>query len=124
MINTITGGRGITVTTSGSTYVAKSYNSSSTHMLGQMMYDVDSQTMKVYDGSNWQSLYAGSSTVTLDTDTVSLLEWARMKRSEEQELERLAETNVAIKDLVNQIKEKQEQLKVVQTLIKKEQTVS
>jgi hypothetical protein len=37
---------------------------------------------------------------------------------EEREREQLAETNPAIKDLVNQIKEKEEQIKMVQTLLK------
>jgi hypothetical protein len=41
---------------------------------------------------------------------------------EEMVIERLAETNPTIKDLVNQIKDKQEQLKIVQTLIQKEIT--
>jgi hypothetical protein len=39
---------------------------------------------------------------------------------EEQELLVLAETNPAIKDLVNQIREKEEQIKIVQALIKEE----
>ena len=118
MINNINGGRGIVVNTiSSPTYISRSYGSNP-HMTGQVMYDVDSQCMKVFDGHNWQSLYSGTSTITLDPDTVTLLEWARQKKSEEEELKRLAQTNPAVKDLINQIKEKEEQLKIVQTLIK------
>jgi DnaJ-domain-containing protein 1 len=39
-------------------------------------------------------------------------------RLEEIELEQLAKENAAVKDLVDQIKEKQHQLKMIQTLIK------
>jgi hypothetical protein len=42
---------------------------------------------------------------------------------EEVERERLAETNPTIKDLMNQLKEKEEQLRIVQTLIKEEEKV-
>jgi len=49
-----------------------------------------------------------------------LLEWARKKRNEELELERLAQTSPAIKDLITQIEEKEEQIRVVQALIKEE----
>jgi hypothetical protein len=39
---------------------------------------------------------------------------------EEAERNKLAETSPAIKDLMNQIKEKEEQIRIVQTLIKEE----
>ena len=118
MINNIMGGRGITVSTSSSpSYIARSYGSNPS-MTGQMMYDTENQCIKVFDGHNWQSLYSGTTTITLDPDTVSLLEWARQKKYEEEELKRLAQTNPAVKDLINEIKKKEEQLKIVQTLIK------
>lgn len=122
MISTIMTGKGLhVITTSSPPYVSRSYNSNPS-MTGQMMYDVDTQSIKVFDGHSWQSLYSGSATVALDSDTISLLEWARQKRDEELYINRLAETNPTIKDLVKQIKDKQEQLKIVQTLIQKEIT--
>jgi hypothetical protein len=48
------------------------------------------------------------------------LEWARRKRREELELEELAKTSPAVNDLVNQIKEKQNQLEMVKTLLKQQ----
>lgn len=121
MIKNITGGRGLVVNGGGTTYVSRSYNSNA-HQTGNIMYDMDQQCIKVFDGSSWQSLGMGHASVELDYDSISLLEWARKKRDEEMMLERLAETNPTIKDLVNQIKDKQEQLKIVQTLIQKETT--
>ena len=74
----------------------------------------------MYDGSTWIILSAHHTNINLSDDAVSLLEWARKKRNEELELERLAQTSPAIKDLVNQIKDKEEQIKIVQTLLKEE----
>lgn len=121
MIQNITAGRGLVVNGGGMTYVSKSYNANA-HLTGNMMYDLDQQCMKVFDGISWQTLSMGHASVELDYDSLSLLDWARKKRDEETMLARLAETNPTIKDLVNQIKDKQEQLKIVQTLIQKEIT--
>lgn len=112
-----TSGRYLQVTGGTSpTYINKSY-SSNAKMTGDMMYDVDSQCIKVYDGTNWQMLAGGMATVELTYEAQSLLDWARKKKDEEHLLEKQAEENPAIKDLVEQIKLKQEQIKMVQTLL-------
>jgi hypothetical protein len=79
--------------------------------------------MKVYDGNVWLSLGGGSAVVNLDPDAIRILNWAKKRMQEEVERERLAETNPTIKDLMNQLKEKEEQLRIVQTLIKEEEKV-
>jgi hypothetical protein len=104
------------------TYVNKSYNSN-TFMQGDMRYDFDSQCMKVWDGQSWQSMVSGMATIELTYEAQSLLDWARKKKDEEMMLDKQAEENPAIKDLVEQIKLKQDQIKMVQTLIKKEVTI-
>ena len=101
----------------GSTYIG---NYSNAPGVGNMRYNPSNQNIEVYDGSTWIILSAQHANVNLSDEAVSLLEWARKKRNEELELERLAETNSAIKDLVNQIKDKEEQIKIVQTLLKEE----
>lgn len=121
MISSVVAGRGLTVIGGGTTYVSRSYNSNA-QQTGNMMYDMDQQCIKVFDGTQWQSLGMSHASVELDYDSISLLDWARKKRDEEMILNRLAESNPTIKDLVNQIKDKQEQLKIVQTLIQKEIT--
>ncbi len=88
--------------------------------VGNMRYNPNSQNMEVFDGTNWVIIQANHAYVSLCSDAISLLEWARKKRDEELEMERLAESSPVIKDLINQVKEKQEQIKVVQTLIKEE----
>ena len=101
----------------GSTYIG---NYSNAPGVGNMRYNPSNQNIEVYDGSTWIILSAHHANINLSDEAVSLLEWARKKRNEELELERLAQTSPAIKDLVNQIKDKEEQIKVVQTLLKEE----
>lgn len=103
-----------------STYVN---NYSGAQGLGNMRYNTSNQNMEVFDGNSWIMLNMGYTSVGLTPDAESLLDWARKKRDEELEREQLAQSNPAIKDLMNQIKEKEEQIKIVQTLIKEEITV-
>lgn len=118
MISNITpSGKYIQVSGSGSTYVSRSYNSNA-KMVGDMMYDVDAQCIKVFDGGSWTTLASPSVSVGLNYEAESLLDWARKKRNEELEREQLAETNPAIKDLLSQIKTKEEQIQMVMTLLK------
>lgn len=118
MLNGInTSGRYLQVTGgTSSTYINKNYNPNA-KMVGDMMYDVDSQCMKVFDGSSWQPLMGSYATVELTYEAQTLLDWARKKKDEEMLLEKQAQESPAIKDLVDQIKQKQEQIKMVQTLI-------
>ena len=88
--------------------------------VGNMRYNPNSQNIEVFDGSTWVIMQSNSAYISLDNEAVSLLEWARKKRDEELELARLSESSPVIKDLITQVKEKQEQIKIVQTLIKEE----
>jgi hypothetical protein len=89
-------------------------------MTGAISYDPGSQQMKVYDGNVWMSLGGGSASVNLTPNAINTLKWAEKKMLEEAERIKLAETNPAIRDLMDQIKQKEEQLMIVQTLIKEE----
>ena len=111
------GGEYLTVTSNKG---AQPYISSTTGtpMIGAMSYDPGSQQMKVYDGNGWLSLGGGSATVNLTPNAISALKWAEQKMYEEQQLNALAATNPTIKDLVDQVKTKQDQIKMVQTLLK------
>ena len=118
MLNGInTGGRYLTVTGGNSApYVSKSYTGNG-FMQGDMRYDLETQCIKVYDGSSWQSMVGSFATVELTYEAQTLLDWARKKKDEEHLLEKQAQENPAIKDLVDQIKLKQDQIKMVQTLL-------
>ena len=101
----------------GSTYIG---NYSNAPGVGNMRYNPNNQNIEVFDGSTWIILSAHHANINLSDDAVSLLEWARKKRDEELEMERLAQTSPVIKDLITQIKDKEEQIKIVQTLLKEE----
>ena len=120
MIDYVVGGEFMNVTSSKG---ATPYINTSSPITGMVSFDGSSQTMKVFDGSSWQTIGGGSAMVNLTPNAISILKWAEKKMLEEAERNKLAETNPAIKDLMNQIKEKEEQIKIVQTLIKEEEKV-
>jgi hypothetical protein len=103
----------------GSNYV----NNAGYMGVGQLQYNTGTQRLEVYNGQSWQPFNLGHYYVGLNPEAEDLLDWARNKMREERELERLAKDNVAINDLLQQVKEKQHQIKMVQTLIRKEETV-
>jgi hypothetical protein len=86
--------------------------------VGNMRYNTSTQKTEVFDGSNWITLNMGSISVGLTPEVESLIDWARKKRNEEWELEKLSQENPTIKDLVDQINQKKDQIKMVQVLIK------
>lgn len=85
---------------------------------GIVRYNGNSQNLEVYDGYNWITM-----PLELDTDTVMLLGWACKKRTEEIERDLLAHTNPTIKDLIKQIEEKEQQILVVQNLLREESKI-
>jgi hypothetical protein len=123
MIDYIVGGEYLNVTSNkgAQPYINKTNGQP---MTGAMSYDPGSQQMKVYDGNSWLSLGGGSAAVNLDPTAIGILNWAKKRMQEEAERERLAETNPTIKDLMDQIKHKEEQIKIVQTLIKEEEKIA
>lgn len=114
MIDYIVGGEFLNVACNKG---ANPYINNTHPITGMVAFDGGSQHMKVYDGSGWQTIGGGSATVNLTQNAISVLKWAEKKMFEEYARERLAETNPTIKDLVNQIKDKEEQIKMVQTLL-------
>jgi hypothetical protein len=122
MIDYIVGGEYLNVTSNkgAQPYINMSSNQP---MVGALSYDPSIGQMKVYDGNSWMNLGGGSATVNLNPDAIRILNWAKNRMLEEAERERLAETNPTIRDLMNHIKQKEEQLNIVLTLIKEEEKV-
>ena len=89
----------------------------------QGMLRISGSDLQVFDGQTWVVMNTSYTTVGLSPDAESLLDWARKKRDEEMERDLLAVTNPTIKDLLEQIKEKEDQIQMVMNLIKKEVTV-
>lgn len=89
----------------------------------QGMLRISGSDLQVFDGTSWIVMNTSYATVGLNGEAESLLDWAREKRNEEIECDLLAATNPTIKDLLEQIKEKEDQIQMVMNLIKKEVTV-
>lgn len=105
---------------SSSTYIN---NFSSAQGVGNVRYNTSNQNMEVFDGNNWVMLNMSYASVGLTSEAESLLEWARKKRAEEIERDLLAHTNPTIKDLIKQIEEKEQQILVVQNLLREESKI-
>jgi len=117
MIKGLQGTCGVTVS-AGNTSLP--YISPNANNPVQGMIRIHNTDLEVFNGTGWQSLPSSYATVSMDQDIIEIIKWAKTKRSEELELEHLAKENVAIQDLVNQIKEKKDQIKMVHILTKKE----
>jgi hypothetical protein len=86
----------------------------------QGMIRINGTDTQVFDGTTWMTMNTSYASVGLSPDAEALLDWAKKKRDEEMELEALAQTNPTIRDLLDTIKQKEEQMTIVRTLIKKE----
>ena len=109
------GGKYLTVTGgSNSTYVN---NFSGAQGVGNMRYNTSSQNIEIYDGNNWVPMQSGYATVTMTPEAESLLDWAKIKRAEEDYLKVEAQKNPAINDLLEQRKDIDSKIQMVKTLI-------
>ena len=117
MIDHVYGGEFLAISSNkGSTPYINATNA----ITGMIAYDGPSQTLKVYDGNGWLTIGGGSANINLSPDAIRILHWAEQKMLEEAERNKLAETNPTIRDLMDQIKQKEEQLSIVLSLIKEE----
>jgi hypothetical protein len=88
--------------------------------VGNMRFNTSTQNFEVYDGHTWVMINSAYTSVGLTNEAESLLDWARQKRDEEMALNALAATNHTIADLVEQKKNIDQKIKVVQILIKED----
>ena len=114
MIKNITGGQYIDVMGGSTSYP---YVNMSNPSAGMMRYNGNNQNFEVYDGSSWMTISGNYSNVDLNNDAKELLEWARIKRAEENYLKNEAERNPTIKNLINQRKNIDNKITMVKTLL-------
>ena len=123
MLRTVSGA-GRYVMVSGGMPAHTYINSSSGYMnVGDVRYNVQMQRLEVYDGQMWLEINTGHASIGLTPDAEIALDWATKKRNEELALEQLAKSNPTIADLVNQKKELDDKIKMVQILMKEETKV-
>jgi hypothetical protein len=94
---------------SDNTYSLPSYT-------GTVQWNGTMKKFQVSNGSGWTDI-DNYITYNVDSNLLQAMQWVEKKMREEIETEQLAKSNPAINDLLKQIKEKQEQIKIVKTLI-------
>jgi saccharopine dehydrogenase-like NADP-dependent oxidoreductase len=102
MIDYVIGGEFMNVTSSKG--AVPYLNSNPNPMTGSLAFDSSTQSMKVFDGNNWQTVGGGSAVVNLTPNAISILKWAEKKMFEEQELQALCDKHPAIKDIVGEMR--------------------
>jgi hypothetical protein len=88
--------------------------------VGDLRFNPSQQRIEVYDGNSWVEMNMSNVSVALTPDAEVAMDWAIKRMKEESELAKLAETNPTIADLVEQKKNLDHKIKMVQILIKEE----
>lgn len=83
---------------------------------GAVQWNGNTKKLQVHTGSYWVDI-DNNVTLNCDNNLMNVIRWAEKKMREEVELEKLSQDYPAVKDLLDQIQEKQHQLKMVKTLI-------
>ena len=118
MINTVTGN--YTYIGVQSTSGSMPYISPGTPSAGMVRYNVQSQCLEVYDGTaSWYRIGSDVS-VDLSPNAKAVIDWAGKKIDEERRWKEMAEKNPAIKDAYDKFKQAEEQLKIVEALVKED----
>lgn len=69
-------------------YAGNPYISPGAQSAGMIRYNVQNQSMEVYDGNGWQMLNAGAD-IGLTADAEAAIQWAKQKMVEEQRIDEL-----------------------------------
>ena len=100
------------------------YISMSNMSAGSVRYNGNISSLEVYDGNSWLSLNTSvGASIELDESVTEIIQWAKQKKDEEVELEKLVISNAAIRDLVYDLNETKDKIKMVQILLKENESV-
>ena len=116
MINNVYGGSEFLQV---NTYANTPYVSIGSLSAGQVRFNPNNRSMEVYDGATWIML-ASQAEVKLSPSAEEILRWGREKMEEERNWRVMAERNPTIKDAYEKFKQAEEQLKIVQALVKED----
>lgn len=83
------------VTVSGGT--SNPYISPGAVGAGMVRWNSNMNCMEVSDGNSWKLLTAGSASIGLSGEAEMLLDWAREKRAEEQQMQEMMDKYPALK---------------------------
>jgi hypothetical protein len=123
MIKSITpNGRYITVSGSGASTYVNGY--SGAQGVGNMRFNTSTQNMEVFDGNSWVMLSMDYTSVGLNNEAESLLDWARKKRDEELAWQSLANDCEAVKIALTNLEKAKQQLDITAKLAREYETTS
>jgi hypothetical protein len=120
MIKNINGGNGITISNSYSSWPSFYNNNSGNSLVGQMRYNGSNQNIEVYDGNSWLMMNSNYPTIELNGDVQMVLNWARIKMSEEARIKELAAKHPSVADALAAVAKAEEQVKIVAALVETE----
>ena len=101
MIKGLTGGPGIMASGGSMSFPYVPQNSNNPI---QGMLRISGQDIQTFDGSGWITVAASYANVSLDTDSLDLLQWARTQRQLEMNRKTLVENNPALQKAQEAIK--------------------
>jgi hypothetical protein len=123
MIKSITpSGRYITVSGSNASTYVNGY--SGAQGVGNMRYNTSTQNMEVFDGNSWMTLSMDYTSVGLNSEAESLLDWARKKRDEELAWQSLANDCEAVRIALTNLEKAKQQLDITAKLAREYDTTS
>lgn len=101
MIDHIWGGPGIEVVGGNNTlpYIGSNPNNP---LMG--MLRVNGSSLQAFDGGSWLNINNSASEVRLGSEAQQLLDWARLKRAEEQELEKRMASHPGLREAYEHFK--------------------
>ena len=92
--------------------------------VGNMRYNTSTQNIEVFDGNAWMQLSMSSSSIGLNSEAESLLDWARKKRDEELAWQSLANDCEAVKIALTNLEKAKQQLDITAKLAREYDTTS
>jgi dipeptidase len=101
------------------------YVSSNPGNPSQGMIRINGSDMEVFDGTVWMKVYMNNANIGLSSSANSAIDWAIERMEEEQEWQKLAESNKAVKIALDNLEEARRQLSITAELAREyEQTTS
>lgn len=80
---------------------------------GNLRYNSSNGHIEVYDGYRWLVINKTNALIELTSEAESLLDWAKKKRNEEENLKRLAKSNITIASLLHEKKTLEEKIEMI-----------
>lgn len=113
MIRNITAGYGIHI--GGSTGYSAPYVDMNRPSAGLVRYN--NSNLEVYDGNAWLIMQSSYPQVELSGEVQTILNWARMKKMEEERIQELVAQHPTVANAVEAVRHAQEQVRVVAALV-------